>query len=99
MAGDDHERVHLGRLSPGDVALLKNIAREAAKEPVREFSPAMGIDPEDPLRAQANMQWLDRRRTREDGLFGKAMNTAIAVAVIGALGWLWTGFKTAISFA
>lgn len=92
------DRIHIANLTPGDVALLKNIATEAAEQTVRRFATAMGIDPEDPLRAQRNMIWLDKTRERAEGMVGKAIYTAVGLAVVGAAHTLWEGAKVAIGF-
>ncbi len=97
MKEHEAEDFHVGDLSPGTIALLKNIADEAAERTVRRFSIAMGIDPNDPMRAQRNMQWLDRSRTRWEGAHGKALMTAIGIAVIGAGQAAWTGFKAILA--
>lgn len=45
-------RIHLGNLGPGDVALLRNIAEEASQKAVDKTFMAMGLDPKDPITAQ-----------------------------------------------
>ena len=94
---DRNDRIRIGDLGPGDVALLKNIADEAAERTVRRYSTAMGIDPDDPLRAQRNMQWLDKTRERYEGIHGKVIITAIGIAVAGAAQAAWAGFKTILT--
>lgn len=97
MRDEDARGIHIGKLTPGDVALLKNIADEAAERTVKRFSTAMGIDPDDPMRAQRNMQWLDRTRERAEGMHGKIIMTALGVAVLSALQAAWVGARTMIS--
>ena len=105
----EESRIVLGDLKPGDVALLRDIAEAAAEKAVSKTFIAMGLDPEEPLKAQrdfnflrdlvhdkeldADMQWLRRSRQRSEGLIGKAMATAIGLAVVGAVGFLWDGFR------
>lgn len=92
----DAENVHIGEMSPGTVALLKNIADEAAERTVRRFSTAMGIDPDDPMRAQRNMAFLDKARERWEGATGKVFLTVLGVAVLGAMHAAWAGFKSIV---
>lgn len=47
-------RIHLGNLGPGDVALLKQVADEAAKKAVHDAFLMMGLELEDPLQSQQN---------------------------------------------
>lgn len=46
------DRIKIGNLSPGDAALLKNLAEEAAEKAVNKCFVAMGLDPKDPIRSQ-----------------------------------------------
>lgn len=93
---NEDNRIHVGHLSPRDVALLKQIAEETAEKTVKRFATTMGIDPEDPMRAQKNMQWLDRTRELHQGAVGKAIYTAIGIAVLGALQTAWTAAKSVL---
>ncbi len=58
MAGRDEygetprDRIRIGDLGPGDIALLKNVAVEAAEQTVRKWFTAMGLDIDDPFAAQ-----------------------------------------------
>ena len=45
-------RIHLGNLGPGDVALLKQVADEAAKQAVKEAFLVMGLDLMAPIESQ-----------------------------------------------
>ena len=49
MAGD---RMDSARLSPGDVALLRDLAESAAEKAVSKTFLAMGLDVNDPISAQ-----------------------------------------------
>jgi hypothetical protein len=95
MSEDDRhqDRIHIGDLGPGDVALLKNIAVEAAEQTVRRFSTAIGLDPDDPFEAQQDLQWVRKTRKRAEGIHGKAIMTAIVISVGGAAEALWSGIK------
>jgi hypothetical protein len=46
------DRIKIGDLSPGDVALLKDVAEAAAEKAVNKTLLAMGLDPSDPIKAQ-----------------------------------------------
>jgi hypothetical protein len=74
---------------------------------------AMGLDPDDPIKAQEDfalmryvgekvrdpefkedLAWLRRARKTSDGVTGKALLTAIGIAVAGALHAFYAGFKS-----
>lgn len=46
------DRIKIGDLSPGDVALLKDVAEVAADNAVKKWLVAIGIDPNNPVKAQ-----------------------------------------------
>jgi hypothetical protein len=48
----EEDRIRIGDLSPGDVALLKDVAEAAAERAVKKCFVAMGLDPSDPIKAQ-----------------------------------------------
>lgn len=91
-----YDRIVIGDLSPGDIALLKNIADEAAERTVHRFSTAMGLDPHDPMTAQRDMQWVRKTRERYEGIHGKAIMTVLGIAVLSAIQALWVGVKTMV---
>jgi len=91
------DRIRIGDLGPGDVALLKNIAMDAAEQTVRRFSTAIGLDPDNPFEAQQDLQWVRKTRKRAEGIHGKAIMTAIVLGVGGAAEALWTGLKAALA--
>jgi hypothetical protein len=72
MASGDGEnprdRIRIGDLGPGDVALLKNIATEAADQAVRKWFMVMGLDVEDPIAAQDDFGMLREmtKKLKED---------------------------------
>src|SRR5262245_2233874 len=98
-------RINIGDLKPGDVALLRDVAEAAAEKAVNKTFIAMGLDPSEPLKAQrdfnflrdlvhdkelaADMSWLRRSRQRSEGIVGKAITTAVGLAVLGALHAIW----------
>lgn len=108
-------RIHLGNLGPGDVALLKQVAEEAAERAVHRTFMAMGMDLDDPLRSQrdfailrdfsekvsdseyrADLMWVRQTRTRMDGMLGKAVLTAVGIAVVGAAHTIYAGAMSII---
>lgn len=48
----DESRIHIEGLTPGDVALLKDVAEAAAEKAVKKTFTMMGLDPNDPIKAQ-----------------------------------------------
>jgi hypothetical protein len=103
-----HEHQHLAGINPGTVALLKNVAEEAAEKTVRRWLLALGVDPDEPLQAQASMAalreiateegridlgWLRKTRQRADGAIGKAIAAFITIAVAGAVHSAWAGLR------
>lgn len=55
MSGDEEgypDRIRIGQLSPGDTALLRDLAEAAAEKAVHKCMIAMGLDPGDPIKAQ-----------------------------------------------
>jgi hypothetical protein len=104
-------RINIGDLKPGDVALLRDVAESAAEKAVNKTFIAMGLDPSEPLSAQrdfnflrglvhddelrSDMDYLRRVRKRSEGMAGKAINTAIGLAVLGSLHAIWEYAKFA----
>lgn len=105
-------RIHLGNLGPGDVALLKQVSDEAARKAVHDAFMVMGLDLEDPIKSQRNfallrdlsekagdedfqadLLWVRKTRTRMEGVVGKALLTAVALAVVGAAHTIWAGLQ------
>jgi hypothetical protein len=105
-------RINIGALKPGDVALLRDVAEAAAEKAVNKTLIAMGLDPSEPLKAQrdfnflgdlvhddelaADMSWLRRSRQRSEGIVGKAITTAVGLAVLGALHAIWEYVRIAV---
>lgn len=50
---DDSGRVHIGEMSPGTVALLRDVAEEASEKTCRRWFEAMGLDPNNKIESQA----------------------------------------------
>jgi hypothetical protein len=107
-------RLHIRGLGPGDIALFRNLADEAADRAVSKTFIAMGLDPNKPLVSQryfqvlrelterseqdgADAAWTHRWRLRTEGAVGKVLATVLGVAVLGAIGTFWTGFKAVVA--
>jgi hypothetical protein len=86
-------RIHVEGLKPADVALLKNVASEAAEQAVNKTLVAMGFDPSRPFEAQKDAQWIRATRERCEGTVGKAVLTIVGLLILGGCTALWTGFK------
>jgi len=103
-------------LSPGDVALLRDVAEAAAEKAVKSTFVALGLDPNDPINAQANFvflrnlaaagedpdaqadaQWVRRTRKRSEGIVGKAVATAVGLAVLQTLYLIGSGLKSVLN--
>jgi len=75
----------------------RRIAVEAAKQAVIEAVPAaikatfvqMGIDPEKPMEAQRDAQWVRATRTRCEGVGSKAILTVVGLIVAGGAVFFW----------
>lgn len=87
-------RIHIDGLKPADVALLKQVASEAATQAVTQTLTAMGLDPNKPFDAQKDMLWLRSTRERCEGISAKAILTVIGLLVAAGLAAFWAGFKT-----
>lgn len=106
------DRIKIGDLSPGDVALLKDVAEAAAEKAVQKCLVAVGINPHDPIKTQEefsimryvgdkvqtpefkeDLAWLRSTRLRSQGVFGKAILTAVAIAVAGGINAFVQGLK------
>ncbi len=108
---DDHytdkpreRRDFINGLTPGHLALMKDVAEAAATAAISRALTAVGIDTNYPLESQrvfatlrriaerldnedatADADWLRRTRKRTEGVFGKAIFTAVAVSVASGL--------------
>lgn len=65
----ENSRIHVEGLKPGDVALLRDIAESAAEKAVKKTFEVMGLDPEQPIKAQRDFALMrdltNRLRDRE----------------------------------
>jgi hypothetical protein len=106
-------RLRIDKLGPGDIALLRNVADEAAEKSVRGMLTAIGLDPKNPIESQAcfvrlremvadpesrtDMDWTRRTRRRTEGIIGKAILTAVALGVVGGCKAAWAFFVSAVA--
>lgn len=107
---DAENRLHIGNLGPGDIALLKDVAESAADQAVKKWLTMIGLDTNDPISAQRDFAllrdmsgwardeertkdraWVRRMRGHGEGIVGKAIVTAVGVAVLGACHALYAG--------
>lgn len=97
MADRDDKRIHLGNsLTPGDIAMIRDIVDAAAEKVVTKRLIAIGIDPDKPIQVQSDMMFLRSRREMKERGGSHAMIGVISViiTVVGIL--LWSGFKVSI---
>lgn len=79
---------------------MHQVAAEAARQAVVEAVPAairatliqMGFDPEHPLKAQQDAQWVRSTRERCEGVGGKALLTVVALIAAGGATFAWNAF-------
>lgn len=90
-------RIHVGDLKPGDIALLKDVAEQAAELAVKRTFITLGMDPDKPIDTQSDLAWLRATRKRSEGIWGKVIVTMVGVGVIGATSAFWIGFQSLVS--
>lgn len=97
MASDMSEsRIHVGDLKPGDIALLKDVAEQAAELAVKRTFITLGMDPEKPIAAQRDFAWVRATRERSEGLWGKIILSLVGIGVVGATSAFWIGFQNLV---
>ncbi len=72
---------------------VRTIAREAAKEAVRETLIALGIDAADPREVQADMQHLRDWRLSVAAVKRQGIVSAVGLLTVGMLGLVWMALK------
>lgn len=108
-ADDERQRIHIEGLSPGDVALLRDIAEEASDKSVKKLLTAMGMDTSNPLKSQAvfaflrkvshdeefkaDLDWTRRTRKRLD-VWGRLIMAAIVAGLISFVQFVVTMAQT-----
>lgn len=68
---------------------LRKIVAEAVKETLMR----MGIEADDPLEVQRDMQHLRNWRTSTETIKRQSIMTAIGIVTAGILGAIWMAFK------
>lgn len=74
-------------------ALVDRSASEAAKHAVKEMLLTMGIDTEDVLEVQRDMQHLRAWRQSIQTVKRQSLVVAVGIIVTGAIGALWLALK------
>ncbi|BBE74376.1 hypothetical protein [Oharaeibacter diazotrophicus] len=72
---------------------VRTIAREAAKEAVRETLIALGIDAADPREVQADMQHLRDWRLSVAAVKRQGIVSAVGLLTVGMLGLVWMAIR------
>jgi len=68
-----------------DFDLIKGIAKEAGREGARETLRGIGVNPDDPQRAQANFIFLDNFRRGSEDTIRTIKRSAIATFIAGII--------------
>lgn len=74
-------------------AQINEIARQAAREAVKETFLTLGLDPTKPLEAQADMQFLRRTREANDTIKKQGLMVAAGAITLAVLGLIWASIK------
>lgn len=72
---------------------INEIAKQAAKEAVKEVFLTLGIETDDALEVQKDMQHLREWRESIATVKRQSLITAIGILVAGALGLVWMAVK------
>lgn len=92
-------RIYLGSLGPGDIALLKQVAEEAADRAIQRTFTAMGIDFNDPISSQrdfAILRGFSEKVLEDEALADLAWVRLTRQRMSGIVG---KGFLTAVAIA
>lgn len=74
-------------------AEIHEIARRAAQEAVKETFLVLGLDPDKPLEAQADMQFVRRTRTSAEAIQRQSVMAAVGLITVAILGLIWASIK------
>lgn len=76
---------------------IKALAKEVAKETVKETFLTLGVDASKPMEVQADFHFLRDCREGSEKIKSKAGLAVVGVLVTTALAALWIGIKAAFS--
>ncbi len=85
-------------VTPEIEALMREIAREAARQAVERTLIAHGIDPESPFEFQKDMLHLREWRLRVEHIQEKSLMTIVVIVVGCIAAAIGLGIKTKIGF-
>lgn len=74
-------------------AQIHEIARQAAREAVKETFLTLGLDAAEPLEAQADMLFLRRTREGSETIKKQSVMTAVGLLTVAVLGLIWAALK------
>ncbi|QPC91466.1 hypothetical protein [Mesorhizobium sp. INR15] len=74
-------------------AQIHEIARQAAREAVKETLLTLGFDPNKPLEAQADMLFVRKTRLGSEAITRQGLMIAVATVTVAILGLIWASFK------
>lgn len=72
---------------------IRKIARESAKEAVRETLLTLGVDADEPLEVQKDMQHLRDWRNASATVKKQGLITAVGILTAGIIGAVWLYIK------
>ncbi|RWO06399.1 MAG: hypothetical protein EOS07_21930 [Mesorhizobium sp.] len=72
---------------------MNEVAKQAAREAVKETLVSLGFAVDKPLDAQADMQFLRQLRESTATVKRQTLITAVGVITLGILGLIWVAIK------
>lgn len=72
---------------------INEVAKQAAREAVKETLVSLGFAVDKPLDAQADMQFLRQLRESTATVKRQTLITAVGVITLGILGLIWVAIK------
>lgn len=76
---------------------VEEIAGRAAEAAVRRVLTDLGVDHDDPLEMQRDMQHLRHWRRSMEAIAHRGLMTAVGIVVFGTLATIWMGLKDMIA--
>lgn len=74
-------------------AEIRKIAHEAARQAVKETLISLGVDADDPLEYQRDMQHLRSWRQASETVKRQSIITAVGIIIAGTIGAVWVFVK------